>query len=258
MIFSRRRRPSGRHTPEAGSRGQVRPEPAPEASEQLSVAPPERAGGPYDIAEAPAGARRLDLGSLHVPSIPGVELRMQANPDGVIQRVALVHGESALQVAAFAAPRTEGIWDEVRPEIQAALSAERAKVEEVDGEYGRELRARITTPEGPKDLRVVGVDGPRWMVRADFYGPGAVDPARAEPLWECLRGLVVDRGSQARPVREPLPLRLSRELAAQVQRQRTAAAPPAGADGGAPAGRPTTPATGDGRRPASPQPRRRS
>ena len=55
MIFSRRRRPSGRHTPEAGSRGQVRPEPAPEASEQLSVAPPERAGGPYDIAEAPAG-----------------------------------------------------------------------------------------------------------------------------------------------------------------------------------------------------------
>lgn len=184
---------------------------------------------------------------------------MQANPEGVIQRVALVHGESALQVAAFAAPRSEGIWDEVWPEIRASLVAEGATVQEVDGEYGRELHARITTPEGPKDLRVVGVDGPRWMVRADFYGPVAADPAAGAPLRECLQGLVVDRGTQARPVREVLPLRLSKELAAQVQRQRSAAAPPgtpAGpVDGAGPAGRPTAAAATSRR--GSPQPRRR-
>lgn len=257
MIFSRRRRASaGQHRDERPI-AETKVDPTPPVSEQAAEparTPQRRTVGPYDLSEAPSGTRRLDLGSLHIPSVPGVELRMQANPDGAIQRVALVHGESALQVAAFAAPRSEGIWDEVRPEIQAALIAERATVEEVDGEYGRELRGRIQTQEGPEDLRVVGIDGPRWMVRADFYGPAAVDPGQGQPLWECLRGIVVERDSQARPVREPLPLRLSPELTAQVQRrQRQAGAPPAGAvvpggDG----------AAGDGRATSSPRPRRRS
>ena len=62
------------------------------------------------------------------------------------------------------------------------------------GEYGTELHAQVNTPDGPTDLRFVGIDGPRWMVRGVFQGPVATDPAVAGPLVECLDGLVVDRG----------------------------------------------------------------
>lgn len=190
-------------------------------------------GGPFDISEAPEGVPRLDLGSLQVPAIDGVEVRVQANPDGQIQQVVLVNGPNALQLGVFAAPRSEGIWDDVRNEIRKSLFNDGVAAEENDGEFGIELRARVRTPDGLTDIRFVGVDGPRWMVRGVYQGPAAVDPANAGPLAVCLRELVVDRGQEAKPVREPLPLRLPREAVEGV-----AAAPvdAAGQVGPGPAG----------------------
>ncbi|MEH0819739.1 MULTISPECIES: DUF3710 domain-containing protein [Micromonospora] len=198
MIFSRKR------ADEARDNGVLDAEETPSA--------PDR--GPYDVSEAP-DAPRLDLGSLQIPAVPDVEVRVQADPQGVIQQVVLVHGQNALQLGVFAAPRSEGIWDEVREEIRQSLVSDGATAQEVEGEHGPELRARVRTPDGPTDLRFVGIDGPRWMVRGVFQGAAAADPAAAGPLAACLDGLVVDRGQEAKPVREPLPLRLPREVAEQ-------------------------------------------
>jgi Protein of unknown function (DUF3710) len=192
--------------------------------------------GPYDVTEAPLDVPRLDLGSMQLPAVDGVEVRVQADPDGTIQQVQLVHENSALQLGVFAAPRSAGIWDDVRDEIRESLAAVGANPREVPGEYGTELRAKIRNQDGITDLRVVGVDGPRWLVRADFLGPAA-DPAAAGPLLDCLHQLVVDRGQEAKPVREPLPLRLPREMAEQAQQAQrpgtNGVAPPA--DGSPPA-----------------------
>ncbi|EEP74143.1 LOW QUALITY PROTEIN: hypothetical protein MCAG_04470, partial [Micromonospora sp. ATCC 39149] len=128
-------------------------------------------------------------------------------------------GARAERVAARAyspRPRSEGIWDEVREEIRQSLFNDGAAAQEAQGEYGPELHARVRTPDGLTDLRFVGIDGPRWMVRGVYQGAAATDPAAAGPLRECLDGLVVDRGQEAKPVREPLPLRLPREVADQA------------------------------------------
>nr|BFE68698.1 hypothetical protein GCM10020092_019990 [Actinoplanes digitatis] len=175
--------------------------------------------GPYDSSQAPDGVQRLDLGSLLIPAVEGVEVRVQANPDGGIEQIVLVHGDSALQLGVFAAPRSEGIWDEVRAEIATAMKSDGAAPQEFDGPYGVELAARVETPEGPADVRFVGVDGPRWMVRALFQGQAAAQPSAEGVLGECLRGLVVVRDEEARPVREALPLRLPREMAEQAEAQ---------------------------------------
>jgi hypothetical protein len=175
--------------------------------------------GPYDVRHAPADVQRLDFGSLQIPAVEGVEVRVQANPDGVVEVIVLVEGESALQLGVFAAPRTEGIWDEVRDEIAAAMAADGVKAAEIDGRYGVELTARVQTSDGPADVRFVGVDGPRWMVRALYQGPAAADPGYAGVLAQCLEGLVVVRDEEARPPREPLPLRLPKEMAEQAQLQ---------------------------------------
>jgi len=199
--------------------------------------------GPYDAGEGPPDLRRLDLGSLRIPAVAGVDVRVQANPDGAVQQVVLVHEGSLLQLAVFAAPRSEGIWDEIRADIRRSLFTEGVAAEEIPGSYGVELRARVRTQEGLRDLRFVGVDGPRWMVQGVFQGPAAVDESRAGPLTECLRGLVVARGEEARPVREPLPLRLPADMPAPGSGQGSGGAPvgaaadgPAGAQPGGLAG----------------------
>ena len=56
--------------------------------------------------------------------------------------------------------------------------------------------------------RFVGVDGPRWFLRAMYTGSAAVDPDAAAPLEAALRDVVVVRGSDPMAVRDPLPLRL--------------------------------------------------
>lgn len=210
-MFSRKR----------GAPKHVRPDDAPQTAalaKSMGDGPPPEFG-PYDQKQAPDGVQRLDLGSLLIPAVEGVEVRVQANPDGGVEQIVLVHGNSALQLGVFAAPRTEGIWDEVRAEIAEAMKSDGAAPREFRGPYGVELAARVATPEGPADVRFVGVDGPRWMVRALFQGLAAADPDQEGVLGECLRGLVVVRDEEARPVREALPLRLPREMAEHAQQQ---------------------------------------
>ncbi|MFB6396298.1 DUF3710 domain-containing protein [Polymorphospora lycopeni] len=245
MIFSRRRGGSGRHARDerpGGPADVARDSPAEEN------AAPER--GPYDSSEAPEGVQRLDLGSLHIPAVEGVEVRVQANPDGSVQQVVLVDGGNALQLAVFAAPRSEGIWAEFREEIRTSLFNDGVAAQESDGEHGVELRARVRTPEGLTDLRFVGVDGPRWMVRGIFQGPVAADPGVSDRLTRAFEGLVVDRGGEAKPVREPLPLRLPREVAEQQAAQQEAAQQQAAQQ------QPATPAT-NGAAPGDQQPHKR-
>jgi hypothetical protein len=176
--------------------------------------------GPYDLADAPDGDQaRLNLGALHIPAVPGVEIQLEAGPEGRIQQIQLAHGGSRLQIGAFAAPRSEGIWDEIRENLRGMLVERGAKPVEVEGEYGPELTAEIKDGTTNLQVRHLGIDGPRWFVHAVYLGSAAVDPERAGPLREVLRGLVVDRGTEARPVSEALPLQLPAEAAAQLAAQ---------------------------------------
>ncbi len=263
MIFSRGRGSGGRHH-KAGERHSGRhsatPRQDPDELETMGPDEPDEADiGPYDLSEAPDGLELIDLGSLKIPVVEDVEVRVQAAPDGTVQQVLLVHKDSVLQLAVFAAPRTEDVWDEARADIRSSLFSEGVGVDEEPGEYGPELRARMRTPEGLKDLRFIGVDGPRWMVRAIYQGPAAIDPATAAgPLADCLHNLVVDRGREAMPALEALPLRLPKEFAEQQAAaldQAAAAQAEAGGTGQSPPPVDGAAPGGSKRRP-SPRPRR--
>jgi hypothetical protein len=265
VIFSRGRGSGGKHHRADDSRrsgrhaAPNRPEPDEVDTIDEEDDVPVIADGPYDVTEAPEDEfERLDLGALKVPVVAGVEIRVQAGEDGTVQQVILVHGDSALQLGVFAAPRTEGIWEETRAEIKSSLFDDGVTAEEVPGEYGTELRARVRTPEGLNDLRFVGIDGPRWMVRGIYQGKAAADPAVAAPLVECLHNVIVDRGKEAMPVREALPLRLPREAVEQAQAEQEAATPAVPPANGTPprASRPTQRPGARGARGSSPRPRR--
>ncbi|MBO3725201.1 DUF3710 domain-containing protein [Actinomyces bowdenii] len=169
--------------------------------------------GPWDSHDLPGDqedAGMLDLGSLRVPAVDGMQLRLEQARDGSVTAVVLALGGSALELRAFAAPRSTGIWEELRSDIARELSGARAAYEEVEGEHGTEILAHIPmrAPDGTTStgtVRFIGIDGPRWFLRGVLQGPAAGQGADSA-LREVLRGVVVVRDKQARPPREILPL----------------------------------------------------
>ena len=193
-------------------------------AEPEPVAPePGRPQGPWDEADAPQDElNRVDLGGLRIPVLAETEVRVDVSPEGEVVAATLVQGTTAMQINAFAAPRRSGIWGEVREEIAAALRDSGGQAQDAEGPYGTELHAQVPAeaPGGGVGLapaRFVGVDGPRWFLRALITGGGATDPAAAAPLLEALKDCVVVRGAEAMAVRDPLPLRLPKEVTAAAE-----------------------------------------
>lgn len=185
--------------------------------------------GPWDLADAPPRENpRLDLGALHVAVLPDTDVRLEVSPEGEVVAATLVRGDSTLQLNAFAAPRSEGIWAEVRTEIAEALNGSGGRAVEAEGTFGTELRAEVPTEVPGQGVllapaRFVGVDGPRWFLRGLLTGPAAVDDAVAAPLLEAMRDVAVDRGSEPMAVRDPLPLVLPADAVPSLEEQADAA-----------------------------------
>jgi hypothetical protein len=184
-----------------------------ERTAALRAAADLRSNGPFDVGEVEDVSALLDLGAILVAPTDGMELRLELDQDQahVVGVTALV-GDAAVQVQAFAAPRSEGIWDEVRAEIAAGITQQGGTADEGDGPFGRELLARVPAQDEQgrsafQPARFVGIDGPRWFLRAVFTG-AAVEPAKAGAVEELVRGLVVVRGQEAMAPRELLPLKL--------------------------------------------------
>ena len=145
----------------------------------------------------------MDLGALLIAPAEGLQLRLEV--EEATQRVVAVTMDlngSSLQLQAFAAPRSEGLWDEIREQIGQSVGSQGGQVEEVQGGFGTELLAKL--PAGGADgshgyrvARFIGVDGPRWFLRGVFGGEAAVDRDAAAGLESAVPA---DRGG---PRREP-------------------------------------------------------
>ncbi len=174
--------------------------------------------GPFDVGEVAkaelTAEDRIDLGGLVIAGIPGMELRLQVDEQSnEVQAVLMVLEDSALELRAFAAPKTSGIWSDVRREIAAEATRMGGTATEGEGAFGSELTL-VVPVEGPdgqmysQTSRVVGVDGPRWLLRGTLLGRAAVEAEAALPLEESFRRVVVVRGPEPMAPREPLGLTL--------------------------------------------------
>ncbi len=177
---------------------------------------PDVTDGPFDERDHPDDdLARLDLGALRVPVTGELEVRLEVNDQQQVQGVTLASGEATMQLGAFAAPRNEGIWDEVRAELAESMRQQKGNPREVDGgPFGPELHGTLAAQGARLPVRFIGVDGPRWFVRAMLVGAAASDEAAAEPFLDVLRGTVVVRGTTPAPAREPLPLTMPVDAAA--------------------------------------------
>jgi hypothetical protein len=172
-------------------------------------------GGPFDIDELPEdGVPRIDLGGLLVAPGEGRDLRVQVDQSsGQVQSVMLAGQTGALELKAYAAPRNGDLWSEVRPQIAADASKRGGTATEREGRFGTELvcEVQVQRPDGAvgtQTSRVIGINGPRWLLRATLIGEPAREPDGAEAWEDAITQVAVRRGAQAMPVGEALPLTL--------------------------------------------------
>jgi hypothetical protein len=176
-----------------------------------------RATGPWDSSELHVeddDETRADLGALSVVGHPDVELRLQVHEaSGQVESVLLVAADGAMELRPFAAPRHEGIWDEIRPRIAAEATRMGGTATVVDGPFGPALQLRVpgVGPDGQQVVQpsvVHGIAGPRWLLRVSTFGRPAEDYQEDGLLETTLRSVVVNRGNEPMAPGEALPLRV--------------------------------------------------
>ena len=203
-----------------------------DASEQVDAPVLDRSSGPFDHSEVGGSDDRIDLGALRILGAEGMQLRLEIDQEQqAVVAASVLMGDSNLQLQAFAAPRSEGLWESIRGELSESVttrggSAESVvqwhpedddgPAESVEGPCGIELRTRM--PSQDKNGRTVfaparflGVDGPRWFLRGVISGRAAVEDTKAEPLLQVFRDTVVVRGQDPMAPRELLTLTLPTE-----------------------------------------------
>jgi hypothetical protein len=174
-----------------------------------------RAHGPFDVSEHPVDEEdesRAHLGALSIAGHPEVELRLQVDEaSGNVVAVMLVAKDGAMELRAFAAPRNEDLWDEIRPKLAAEAARRGGTATPVEGPYGTALHMVVpgVTPDGQKVTQpqtVLGIAGPRWLLRVTSFGRPAQEYRPDGLLETVLRSVVVSRGNEPMAPGEALPL----------------------------------------------------
>ena len=173
-------------------------------------------GGPWDAGAGYPQAERVDLGSLLIPVIPGVEVQLNVAEDQIVAAT-INRAGSTLQVQAVAAPKSGGLWEDMRADIAADVARLGGQSSEAEGPFGTELVASMPADPGSgltglQPARFIGVDGPRWMLQGVLKGQAASAAEAARPLEEVFAGIVVVRGEHPAPPRDLLEIRLPAEL----------------------------------------------
>ena len=202
--------------------------------------------GPWDVDEVDdeldgtPEEPRIDLGAMVLTGVPGSELRLQIAeetqqvvsamliietiveaPAGTTPRVQSY--SSGLELGAYAAPRSGGLWTELRDELSAAAIDAGGSASLGEGPFGVELRrlVPVTTPEGEEGYqpsRMWVAEGPRWLLRGIVYGQAAIEEDPDSPVVAdvvaAFRTVVIRRGDEAMAPGDLLPLQMPAGLVA--------------------------------------------
>jgi hypothetical protein len=172
--------------------------------------------GPFEVEDFDdpevAAVGRLDLGSVLIPMPEGGQVQVELSQTGVPSAVWVVTPNGRFSIAAYAAPKSTGLWREVATELADSLRKDSATVSIETGPWGREV---VGTASGA--VRFIGVDGYRWMIRCVVNGAFETVDALAVEARNALADTVVRRGDTPLPVRTPLPVQLPEPMAAQLR-----------------------------------------
>lgn len=187
----------------------------------------ERPDGPFDLSEVDLDAdeiERMDFGSLILTPFPNMQMQIQVDQEsGAIQSLLVIQGNSALEVALFAAPSRQLMVDEVHHDMIEGTTSEGGEANVGPGPLGAELRRLVPVkgPDGQDGYHVSRTwlaQGPRWLLRGVLMGESALgedlDPT-GQLLMEFFCNLVVRRDDSPRVPGDLIALQVPAELRAE-------------------------------------------
>lgn len=170
--------------------------------------------GPFDSSVATDTSQMLDLGSLFLPNVPGLDVHLDLDVQtGNGKSVSLHLDMSIAEVQVFAAATNEDLWGEMRDAITTRLREQQVDCQVIDGRFGTEVRAVMPTVDldgnaHVQPVRFVGIRGSRWFMRVVISGDGALNTAsKSVEIDDVIAKLVVHRGSDPQAPGERLLLR---------------------------------------------------
>jgi hypothetical protein len=116
-----------------------------------------------------------------------------------------------MQLQPYASRKTGGMWPEVVESLKSSINSSGGLVETAQGQFGIEVVAQIQAAGesgSVQPARFIGLDGPRWFLRAVFMGKAARDQQAAVRLTQILTSALVVRGTSAMAPGAPLVMNL--------------------------------------------------
>jgi hypothetical protein len=164
--------------------------------------------GPFDSSELIQIRPTIDFGALQLPIREDVTLKLEVEEaSSRIVALTVEHEGSSIQLQAFSAPASQGIWHEIRNALDQSILSQSGKTETVIGPLGPELNAQIPTRDGSFRLaKFIGVDGPKWFLRGVISGLALADTLAMTYMIDIFRSVVVVRGVAPMPPKELLQL----------------------------------------------------
>ena len=168
----------------------------------------------FDFSDFSTGI--LNLGSMLIPLPFKSEVQVEMGADGPkMLHILTEHGRCT--PVAFAAPARAGQWRETVKEITQGMRNDGLDVVVEYGPWGREVVG--SAPGGGGIVRIIGVDGPRWMLRMTLAAPIDHADEMAALGREITARTFVMRGKDPILAGSSLPVALPGPLAAQVQKE---------------------------------------
>ena len=131
--------------------------------------------GPWDVDDenVPDYDEYLDMGAYYLPFLQGIELRVKANrATQQVLGTTITYGSSSVEIEAFAAPKTMGLWDDVRADLVEANK----DAKETDGVFGTELTLPVWSRADARSSPASSV----WTDRGGCCA--ASSPAKPPPI----------------------------------------------------------------------------
>jgi hypothetical protein len=169
--------------------------------------------GPFDLSEVSVPENLIDFGALKLPNVNrNLSIKVELEEDSRrLVALTLQTEASMLQVSLFSAPKNNTVWQEVLEVLTSSLESQNAQVESIVGAFGSELLVTMDVPNSDvgtvsERIRFIGVDGPRWLLRGSITGEAVTNLTEQAEIERIFRSVIVDRGSEALPPRELVPL----------------------------------------------------
>lgn len=174
--------------------------------------------GPLDLSDEVDTSSMLDLGAIHLPNIPGLEVHLDLDPRSRVGKSVSLHLNMTIaEVQVFAAAVGEDPWAKMRDAIVSGLREQKVDCSIEMGRFGTEIYTVMPTVDldgtaHMQPVRFVGIRGSRWLLRVVISGDGALfglHPTAGTELEidHVISKLVINRGEDPLPPGERLLLR---------------------------------------------------